>query len=53
MKLKELLDLPLPWEGRGALDGDREIDRVCDDSRVVSSGAMFIAVEGAISDGHD
>ncbi len=53
MKLKALLDIPLPWETHSGETPDREIDRVCDDSRHVSSGAMFIAVEGAVSDGHD
>ncbi len=53
MLLKDLLDLPLPFEFCGAFIPDKEIDRVCDDSRVVSAGAMFIAVEGAVSDGHD
>jgi len=51
--LKNLLDLPLPWSTPQNEIPDKEIDRVCDDSRTVSSGAMFIAVEGAVSDGHD
>lgn len=30
-----------------------EIDRVCDNSRVVKRGDLFVAVEGMVSDGHD
>jgi len=51
--LRELLDIPLPHTLMGNADPEKEIDRICDDSRAVSAGALFVAVEGAVSDGHD
>ena len=53
MLLRELLDIPLPHTLMGNADPEKEIDRICDDSRAVSAGALFVAVEGAVSDGHD
>lgn len=53
MKLRDLLDISLPYSLWGNDDPEKEIDRICDDSRAVSTGALFVAVEGAVSDGHD
>ena len=51
MTLHELID-PLP---RAALAGaaDIEVSGVCDDSRAVGRGDVFVAVKGDTVDGHD
>ena len=41
--------------GTVSVNGSLEVDilSVCNDSRKVASGALFIAVKGFASDGHD
>lgn len=46
-----LADLGLVTGVHGALP--REVSRVTDDSRHVVPGALFVAVRGAVADGHD
>lgn len=38
--------------GRWIKGGDIEVAGICDDSRVVSSGDLFVAIKGELSDGH-
>lgn len=53
MRLSELLAIPgLAGHATRPLP-EISVDRVCDDSRRVSSGCLFVAVEGTVSDGHD
>lgn len=51
MRLSALLPEIEPLEVRGPTD--REVLRVCQDSREAGVGAMFFAVRGRRSDGHD
>ena len=53
MQLSELLAVPGLAGCATRPIPQLSVDRVCDDSRRVSSGCLFVAVEGAVSDGHD
>ena len=51
MKLRDLL-AGIPHAGEW-YDEEMEINSISDDSRLVESGGLFVAVRGMKSDGHD
>ena len=53
MKLNDLLDCGLSIQDRSIPDPSVEIASVEYDSRAIRSGALFVAVKGFQSDGHD
>lgn len=53
MKLSRLIDgLEIQTTATGRVSADPEIDAICYDSRRVTPGALFVAIEGFAADGH-